>query len=244
MPQRLVTDVVPRHEQISEAIRDKVRSGALPVGSKLPGETQLASEFGVARGTVRRALRTLNEQGILQSLHGKGTYVRSGHPEPSIAQTLVGLSESLSYSDKHLTTRVLSQTVVKSSELERSDFDLDTEEKILVLDRVRYLDGIPAARLKNWVRLDLCPGIISVDFEQTGLFAALDQHARLKPRSGRRTFEAVMAESDIAQSLHISHAVPLLFLKQETYLDDGTLVEFSDVWMDSKQVKVATNLTR
>lgn len=236
--------VVPIHEQISETLRSRVRSGELPVGSRLPAESFLMEEFGVARGTVRRALRTLNEQGIVQTLQGKGTYIRSGRPEPSIAQTLIGLSESLSYSEKNLTTTVLRQEIVPAHSHPRFPASLEPSEQLLFLDRVRSLDDVPVARLKNWVRLRLAPGIDATDFETTALFTALDTTTTGHVSSGRRTIEAVLPEPDIAESLGVSTAMPLLFLTQVTFVDDGTAVECSDVWMDSRHVAVAMNLVR
>lgn len=236
--------MLPIHEQISEELRTRIRSGQLPVGSRLPPESTLMAQFGVARGTVRRALRTLNEQGVVQTLRGKGTYVRSGRPEPSIGQTLVGLSEALSYSEKSLTTTVLAQEVVPAPAYPQFPARLDPDESLLFLDRVRSLDDAPVARLKNWVRLRLAPGIEATDFTCTALFTALEQTATSRVTSGRRTFEAVLGESDIAASLNISSIVPLLFLTQVTYLDSGEVVECSDVWMDSQHVTVSVNLTR
>lgn len=236
--------MLPIHEQISEALRTRIRSGELPVDSRLPTESALMKEFGVARGTVRRALRTLNEQGIVQTLRGKGTYVRSGRPEPSIAQALVGLSEALSYSEKSLSTTVLRQELIPARKHPGFPAALEPTEELLYLDRVRSLDGVPVARLKNWVRVHLAPGLHTIDFETTSLFAAMDTTSTGHVSSGRRTFEAVLPEADIAESLGISTTVPLLFLKQVTYLDDGSVVECSDVWMDSHHVTVAMNLTR
>lgn len=236
--------VVPIHERISETLRSRIRSGELAVGSRLPAESALMQEFGAARGTVRRALRTLNEQGIVQTLQGKGTYIRSGRPEPSIGQTLVGLGESLSYSQQNLTTTVLTQKVVGAEAYRDFPAAVAESERLLYLDRIRYLDGVPVARLKNWVRLELAPGIESTDFESTALFTALDSTTGGHVSSGRRTFKAVLAEGEIAQSLGMSAVMPLLFLTQETYLDGGEVVECSDVWMDSQQIAVSMNLAR
>lgn len=244
MPHRDPQLMLPIHEQISEALRARIRSGQLPVGSRLPAESTLMEEFGVARGTVRRALRTLNEQGIAQTLRGKGTYVRSGRTEVSIAQALVGLSEAFSYSEKSLTTTVLRQEVIPASAYPEFPSPLDDSEQLLFLDRVRRLDEVPVARLKNWVRLSHAPGVETTDFEATALFTALETHARGTVTSGRRTFEAVLADGDVAASLEISTVVPLLFLRQETYLDGGDVVECSDVWMDSQHVAVSMNLVR
>jgi DNA-binding GntR family transcriptional regulator len=60
------------HDQISEFIRSKIATGGWPPNYKLRAEVDLADEFGVARGTVRRAIRTLVEDGLLVQKHGKG----------------------------------------------------------------------------------------------------------------------------------------------------------------------------
>jgi DNA-binding FadR family transcriptional regulator len=63
--------------QVSEQFRALIEAGTWPVGSKIPGENQLAGELGVSRGTVREALRSLSLTGLLEPRVGDGTYVRA-----------------------------------------------------------------------------------------------------------------------------------------------------------------------
>lgn len=67
-----------RYASLAQALRARVVAGEWPPGSALPAESQLASEHGVALGTMRRALELLVEQGFIERLHGKGTFVRQG----------------------------------------------------------------------------------------------------------------------------------------------------------------------
>lgn len=63
-------------QQIADDIAADIHSGALPVNSRLPSEQALADEvYGVARATVRRAIASLVEEGLLVVMHGRGTYV-------------------------------------------------------------------------------------------------------------------------------------------------------------------------
>ncbi|NLE30068.1 MAG: GntR family transcriptional regulator [Phycisphaerae bacterium] len=66
---------VLKHHQISQAISRLIREGVLAPGSRLPGEMELARQFGVSHLTVRQAKRTLIEQGVLYSINRKGVYV-------------------------------------------------------------------------------------------------------------------------------------------------------------------------
>lgn len=63
--------------QVSGQFRALIESGAWPLGLKIPGENQLATELGVSRGTVREALRSLSLTGLLEPRVGDGTYVRA-----------------------------------------------------------------------------------------------------------------------------------------------------------------------
>lgn len=61
--------------QVADDIRGDIQAGKLPPGAKLPAETDLATRYGVARMTARRAIAELVSEGLLVVLRGRGTYV-------------------------------------------------------------------------------------------------------------------------------------------------------------------------
>ncbi|WPB55202.1 FadR/GntR family transcriptional regulator [Xylophilus sp. GOD-11R] len=63
------------YEQIADAIRSGIVSGAFPDGSRLPSERELALRFGVSRPAVREAIGALQNEGYVLTRHGSGTYV-------------------------------------------------------------------------------------------------------------------------------------------------------------------------
>ncbi|MPY40433.1 GntR family transcriptional regulator [Streptomyces phyllanthi] len=84
-------------QEIADALRDRIRAGALKAGDRLPTQAELAEEFGVERGTVRQALRALQDDGLLSNV-SKGSPPRiaepvSTHDEPQ--PTMVGLAPRL-----------------------------------------------------------------------------------------------------------------------------------------------------
>ena len=76
------------YQRLSEKIQDAIEKGGLKVGDKLPPERALAETFGVSRNSVREAIRTLSEQGILKSRHGDGTYICGSDLAPLTAALL------------------------------------------------------------------------------------------------------------------------------------------------------------
>ncbi|MFI7679067.1 FadR/GntR family transcriptional regulator [Actinophytocola sp. NPDC049390] len=64
-------------DQVIDQLREAVRQGEWPVGSRIPTEPKLASTLGVGRNTVREAVRALSHSGLLEVRQGDGTYVRA-----------------------------------------------------------------------------------------------------------------------------------------------------------------------
>lgn len=61
--------------ELYEILKIRIRDGILPAGTLLPRETELAEEFGVARDTLRAALRELETEGLIRRVRGQGTFV-------------------------------------------------------------------------------------------------------------------------------------------------------------------------
>lgn len=69
-----------RHARVKRWFVGQCRSGGMPVGAKLPTERELARVHCVSRGTVRRALAELEQEGRISREQGRGTYVRNIEP--------------------------------------------------------------------------------------------------------------------------------------------------------------------
>jgi DNA-binding LacI/PurR family transcriptional regulator len=83
----------PFYEQIKEALRERIASGFFKAGAAIPKECDLAKELGVSRKTTRRAILELAEQGLLERIRGKGTYVRSSFaPQATGRKKTIGIA--------------------------------------------------------------------------------------------------------------------------------------------------------
>ncbi|MER7170848.1 GntR family transcriptional regulator [Streptomyces mesophilus] len=89
----------PSHQEIAEILRSRIRNGELQPGSRLPTQGRLAEEFGVERGTVRLALKMLQDDGLLKNVtKGAPPQIapRAALPTPTGPQpTMVGLGPQL-----------------------------------------------------------------------------------------------------------------------------------------------------
>ena len=69
------TAKVPPYLQVADILAGRIRSGSLPRGSRIPTESEIMEEFEVGRNTARRAVAWLREQGLVETVPTRGSYV-------------------------------------------------------------------------------------------------------------------------------------------------------------------------
>lgn len=232
------------HTQISDRFRAKIASGEWPAHYRLQSEPNLATELGVSRGTLRRALTTLIEEGLLRQVRGRGTFVTSTTIEPAIAQKLSTLSEDFARQGVEMVTRVVTQELITPPRPVAALLEVPTGGAVLRLVRVRSTADGPVTLLYNYVRTDFAPGIEGVNFTTESLFGTLEGRYALNISSARRTFSAEAAEGEVAELLGIPGGQPVQYLEQVTYLANNHPIEYSDVWIHSGRLRVTSILSR
>ena len=75
----------PVYIQIHNQLRENIENGHWKVGQKIPAERELAAEFGVSRMTLRQAIQTLVDEGVLERRVGSGTFVASRKVQDKMA---------------------------------------------------------------------------------------------------------------------------------------------------------------
>lgn len=236
----------PIFQQIRDWMLEQIASGQWPEHYKLKAEVELASELSVNRGTVRKAIAQLINEGVLTSIHGRGTFVSSRGIEQPLAERLVTFSEELLSKGISFETRVLDKAVAEAGGPVASFLALAHGTLEFSLTRVRLVEGEPLALLKNHVRYTLCPGIEEVDFTQHRLFDTLERQYKLKLGWGQRAFEARLADEQVASVLGIAPQDAVMYLQQVVYLQDGndTPVEFSEVWFRGDRFRLSAVVRR
>ena len=92
-----------KHGLVAQALSSEIRGGKYRIGDRLPSEPQLSQHFGVSRHTVRAALRTLNQQGLVSSQQGIGTQVQETRLVSRYSHAFSSAEDLLQYAT---TTRV------------------------------------------------------------------------------------------------------------------------------------------
>jgi GntR family transcriptional repressor for pyruvate dehydrogenase complex len=129
-------------EEVADRIRVLILDGTFPEGQPLPAERALAEWFGVSRGSIRDAFRTLETLGLLATRHGQGTFPQQLDVDRLVAPLASVLSYHYELQDELLDVRLMFEPAVARVAATRvTDEDLAELERILDAQRKRLKTG-------------------------------------------------------------------------------------------------------
>ena len=204
---------VPLYRQVRAAVLDRIDSGALRPGDRLPAEQALAQELGTHRLTVRRALEELAREGVLHARQGVGTFVTS-RPAP-LSVTLPLTRESFASSLRAELERggrsyreVLLGTDVAEDVEVRADLALPTGT-LRRVDSTLEVAGERWVASTAWFADDAVLDVAGRWRESDGIYGLLLEHGA-DLRYAWRSFSAVPATDADAQVLAVRVGSPLI----------------------------------
>ncbi len=136
------------------------------------------------------------------------------------------------------------QRLVLPDQQTASLLSVEPTTPVFFLQRVRSIKGKPVIFLKNYVATSECSGIETYNFVENRLFELLENQFGLEIAWGRRYFEARVADAEVASALGIQPGDPVMFVKQIVYLEDGSPLEMSDIWINSANFRVSAIVRR
>ncbi|MBI9110715.1 FadR/GntR family transcriptional regulator [Maridesulfovibrio ferrireducens] len=124
-------------KQISSEIEMSIKNGSLNVGDKLPSEPELVKIFGVSRNTVREAIQSLIQAGVLESRQGDGTYVMSsGRFEANMVNRLYESMDEVNEVRLSLEKEIVKFAAVRRTEKDLELISIALENRNLTKDSV------------------------------------------------------------------------------------------------------------
>ncbi|TYB49105.1 GntR family transcriptional regulator [Actinomadura chibensis] len=220
-------------QAITNALAARIVEGDLDPGAWLPSERELAREYGADRSTVRRALRMLAEQGLVQLRHGAGAQVRTARRVRRAAADITrqvggwrGFHVSARRDGRIPFTRT-TVTEVEADERLAQRLDVPPGTRVLERARVQGVEGEPPIQTATtWVILDVVeriPVLRQVDTGPGGIYS------RLEEAGHRITFEESVTcrlpRTDEQCTLDIGPDRPVLTLWRRACDQDGRVVE-------------------
>ena len=213
----------PVYIQIHNQIKKDIEAGVWAVGDRIASERELALEFNVSRMTLRQAVQTLVEEGILERQVGAGTFVARKKVQEKMTG-VTSFTELMEEQGKKPSSRTVSYLVTTPSLSEMERLKLKDDEKVLRMERIRYADEVPIC-----FEVATLPYSLVKDYERnqitTSLYRTLEESGR-KIGHAQQSVSAQVASERIAEYLNIKRGSAILRLRQITELGDGTPFEY------------------
>ena len=215
------TSNTPLYLQIARSIRRQINEGRIAQGEALPSERDLCELTGASRVTIRKAVDQLINEGLLWRKQGSGTFVSERIEMP--ATYLGGFTEDARARGQEPGSVWLIRNYANPTREEAAKLKVSMSSVVARLGRVRLSGGEPLAIEHAVVVESLLPPIEEIG---DSLYAALDTKGN-KPQKGRQKVRASLASPTEAGLLSIQENSEVLRIERVTWLDDGTVIEFT-----------------
>jgi GntR family transcriptional regulator len=217
--------------RLSLAVRDelalRLSKGTIAPGDRLPPEPELAAELGVSRPTLREALRSLEEDGLVTRRRGAGTFA-THHPRlRNNLDVNFGVTAAIRAAGMRAGTSHTEIRTEPASDEEIEALDLEPGGSIVALERVRTADGRPVVYSRDVVSTTLMRADELAVLGEGSVYELLARRAGREVQHGVVTLEPVAAGRKLARALEVRTGTLLLLLRQVDYDRQGAPVLLS-----------------
>src|SRR5215475_8889950 len=165
---------LPLYAQVENVIIDRIANGSLAPGSRLPSEDNLVQEYAVSRTTIRAAIQSLVQRGLVEIRRGKGTFVT--HPKMTQELTeLTGFVEDMQALGRQPTAKVLDRQIVAASQFVARRLALPQGAPVVRIQRVRLADRIPLSFDETYLPKELGEKVMADNLVSNPIFSLLEQ---------------------------------------------------------------------
>jgi GntR family transcriptional regulator len=211
-------------KQVYMVLRDRILSGAIACGDRLPTENELAETHGVSRVTVRRALGELARERLIARRRSAGTHVIYRPAQAPMVADISGLLASLADMGRQTSVQLLSFDHVPATGPVAEQLGASAGELLQRAVRVRSAEGVPFSYLVTHV-----PDRVSATFTRQDLAARplleLIERAGIAVDQARQRVSAALATPEVAKALGVHTGSPLIELVRVVYDRAGRGVE-------------------
>lgn len=225
---RLKYDSRPLYLQAEEALNRMIHDGTYGPGDRLPPEPELAEQLGISRATLREALRSFEDRGLITRRRGKGTFVNT--PKPVIESGLERL-ESLDSLARRMglvcTTENLEIEEQTASEDVAAKLDISPGSPIIAVGRTKATNAIPVAYMYDVLPADVTDvERLRAEFGGSVVDFLLEKE-QLPLSFARTSIVAMRAGHAVGAKLRVKPSTVVLLLEEVTYTQDNQVVDYS-----------------
>ena len=222
---------VSKYQVIENYIIENIHSNIFKADDILPTESELAEKFSCSRVTVRQALSNLTYKGIIYRIQGKGSFVSKEHTLKR-SPLLKSFTEDMIEMGKKPWSIVEKFQIIKAGEHIGRIMGLKPTDNIYYIERLRFADNDPLLFEKTYMEVSKHPEM-SVKILEGSKYEYAKKHG-MEISISYQNIAPVFAPEKIAEKLKISSKTPILKLSNITYLKNGELFDYNELYMNTE----------
>lgn len=228
LPRTLEADTrLPLHARLRDQLAARLAAGEWPPGSALPAESKLALEYGVSLQTMRRAISHLEQEGLVDRQHGRGTFTRPAKGADSLLRFFRVTDAQAGNAAILPESRILSTTRVPLPPGAARRLRRQAGEEALCLSRLRSWNG--AVILHEIIHLPLpeAAPLLDIPPEAYGalLYPLLQERCGLLVARVEDEITVAQADAHAASMLQIRQGEPVIVAERTAYDAGGKPIE-------------------
>jgi GntR family histidine utilization transcriptional repressor len=210
----------PIYQQIKKSIQQKIAAGEWTAGQKLPSENDLVATLEVSRMTINRALRELTQQGLINRVHGLGSFVAETPRHASLIE-LQDIALEIGQRGKRHSSRVLALTTVEANVEVAGQMGIFVAAPVYYLGAIHFQDDTPLQLETRYVNPQAMPEFIHQDFTHgTSTAYLLEQ---FQPDEMEHIVRACLPDAHSCEQLLMNPGEPCLQLIRRTWKNDQVI---------------------
>jgi GntR family transcriptional regulator len=231
---------IAKYHLVEMTLAVRIRDGAYHDG--LPGERELAAEFGVARVTIRSALKRLAQQGLVARRQRRGTVAVSGRHGPTRRLLRDHIDKFLDH-DRPTKRKVIGFEVVPATPAVAQALDLEPAEHVLRVVRVRSAGATPITYTEVFVPARLARSITRTALNRRSFIEVLEA-AGVRIMTADQSVGSEGAPPHVASALGVPLLCPMLKVRRVIRGHDGMAVQLLLGWYRADRLELRMQLSR
>ncbi len=232
---------LPIYKQVKFKIKDKIDDGEYLPGQSISSERELAKKFGVNRNTIKKAIQSLIDDGLLYSIPSSGTFVCNDEKNFMLGifdnKTYSSISSRLKNFGEQSVSRIINTNSFNNSISIAEKLNIGSSEEIYSIYRQRLGANDEIIALEQFFTpKKYFDDIQNYDFSRVSLYDYMDKK-NMKPVSFKRKLSIIQAPNQIAKLLNVKTGHYVYYFEFHGYTTDNVAIEYTKCFIDSSKIK-------
>ncbi|MCB8889189.1 GntR family transcriptional regulator [Vreelandella malpeensis] len=239
-----MTDMrLPLYQRLRDDMLARIAAGDWAPGTAIPTEAELTKYYGVAVGTLRRAVETLVQDGLMERSQGRGTFIRRPNFDGSLFRFFRHVD---SQGERRVPTgRVMVRHEESAGRRVADALGLEEGASVVYLERVRQIDGQTIFHEQIWLDTRRFAPLLTVDPADFGnlLYPFYEQQCGQLIGAAEETLSVATASQAMADRLSIDPGQPVIVIERIAKGYDATPLEFRRSTGDAGPFRYRVDIT-